>query len=159
MHGDDLRTAADFHTAITVYEEDIPLMARADEVWNELAAGDHRFLPGTRVDWVTAKPYGVGTLRVMNCGPAHLRSRYFAWDESNRYKAFYLENPPFGFRELVEEYRVTPTGSHSVLSYRLAMVPKPAIRRLVPALSVYITFVMRNWHLRFIKRRFGGSPP
>lgn len=155
MPSEDLRSADDFLAAITLYDEKIPLASSAGEVWAELAAGDHRFLPGISVDWVTPGPHGVGTLRIMNFGPVHLRSRYFAWDETNCSKAFYLENPPVGARELVEYFGVTPSGSGSVFSYRLAIVPKPLARPLIPVLSAWVTFLMRNWHLRFFKRRFG----
>ncbi|WP_193046480.1 SRPBCC family protein [Mycolicibacterium baixiangningiae] len=157
MLGNNLRSADDFLPAITVYEENISLISGVDEVWTELAAGNHRFLPGINVEWLTVEPHGVGTLRIMNFGPVHLRSRYFAWDETNHYKAFYLENPPVGVRELVEHFRVTPNGSGSIFSYRLAVIPTSVIRPLIPALSAYVTFVMRNWHVRFIKRRFGAS--
>lgn len=155
MPTNELRSADDFLTAVTVYDEVIPLAASARDVWTELSAGDHRFLPGVSVEWVTPTPHGVGTLRVMNCGPVHLRSRYFAWDEVGRSKAFYLENPPFGLREFIEYYRVTEDGSGSVVSFRLAVVPKPLIRPLMPAMSAWITFLMRNWQLRFVRRRFG----
>jgi hypothetical protein len=156
MPDGDIRSAEDFRAAVPMYEESVQLGADADEVWAELSAGDHRFLPGTRVDWLTERPYGVGTLRVMSFGPFHLRSRYYAWDEAGRYKAFYLENPPVGTRDLIEEFRVLPGTSGSTFWYRLSVVPKPFIRPLLPLLSAYITFVMRSWHLRFFKRRFRG---
>ncbi|WP_173010047.1 SRPBCC family protein [Mycolicibacterium sp. P9-64] len=159
MPTDNLRSADDFRAAITVYDEKISLASSVDEVWAELAAGDHRFLPGVSVDWVTPGPHGVGTLRIMNWGPVHLRSRYFEWDEANRYKAFYLENPPVGVTEFVEYYHVTPSGSGSVVSFRLAVIPKPLIRPLMPALSAWITFLMRNWQVRFVRRRFGRMEP
>lgn len=155
MSGNSPRSADDFLAAVTVYDENISLASSANDVWAELAAGDHRFLPGVSVDWVTPAPHGVGTLRVMNWGPVHLRSRYFEWDEANRYKAFYLENPPVGVRELVEYYHVTPSGTGSVVSFRLAVIPTPLIRPFMPALSVWITFLMRNWQMRFVRRRFG----
>jgi hypothetical protein len=155
MPTDNLRSANDFLSALTVYDENLALASSADEVWAELAAGDHRFLPGVSVDWVTPEPHGVGTLRIMNWGPVHLRSRYFEWDEANRYKAFYLENPPPGVREFVEYYHVTSSGSGSVVSFRLAVIPNRFIRPLMPALSAWVTFLMRNWQMRFVRRRFG----
>jgi hypothetical protein len=158
MQHENLRSANDFRTAVPMYEETVELGASADEVWGELSAGDHRFLPGTRVDWITEPPHGVGTLRVMSFGPIHLRSRYYAWEEANRYKAFYLENPPLGMRDLIEEFRVTPRGSGSSFSYRLSVIPKPVVRPILPLLSAYITFAMRSWHLRFFRRRFRGAP-
>jgi len=159
MTDGEIRSADDFRSAVSLYEDTIRLGADADEVWAELSAGDHRFLPGVSVDWVTTPPHGVGTLRVMNFGPVHLRCRYYAWDESSRSKALYLENPPLGTHELIEEFHLTPDGSESLLKYRIAIIPRRMIRPILPLLSAYVRFVMRSWHLRFIKRRFQNPAP
>jgi Polyketide cyclase / dehydrase and lipid transport len=157
MPEDNVRSADDFRTAIPMFEERLELAAGVEEVWGELSAGDYRFLPGVRVDWLTEQPYGIGTLRVMNFGPIHLRSRYYAWDETNHSKAFYLENPPPGFRDMTEEYRVTPNGAGSTIWFRLSIVPAPIIRPFQRPLSRLMTFSMRRWHIRFFKRRFQAA--
>ena len=105
----------------------VRLGASADEVWSDLTSpSGFDYLPGLKVQWTSPQPFGVGATRTATIGGGvKADERYFIWDNHERRKAFYVErfNAP-GIEALAEDYKVTPDGSGSVLTWTIVVEPK-----------------------------------
>ena len=90
--------------------------APVDEVWGSLTSDDSLAAWGSTVssvNWLSPRPFGVGTTREVALAPGlvRVRERFFGWEEGRRYSFCALEaNAPL-FRHFAEDYVVEPEPS------------------------------------------------
>ena len=79
-------------------------------VWAALLDGDTwtKWLPITKVEWTSAKPYQVGTTRTVWIGDQRVDEVFFAWDEGSR-MAFRFDRTTLPLKAGVEDYQVHKT--------------------------------------------------
>lgn len=84
----------------------------AEIVWNALLDGETwtRWLPITKVEWTSPKPFGVGTTRTVWIGKEVVDEVFFAWDEGKR-MAFRFDRTTLPLKAGVEDYQVHPTAN------------------------------------------------
>ena len=82
----------------------------AEVVWNALVDGDTwtRWLPITKVEWTSPKPFKVGTTRTVWIDKQVVEEVFFAWDEGRR-MAFRFDSSTLPLKAAVEDYQVHPT--------------------------------------------------
>jgi Polyketide cyclase / dehydrase and lipid transport len=139
------------HTAQHRFVYPIDLPVHPDKVWAGLTGAQPlqwcRML--TRVVYTSDPPLGEGTSRESEVarGVLKFHERFFAWDDSERRHAFFVErcNVPLT-RAFAEEYHVAPTHDGCRLTwtfafeenrrYRVALqVAMPGIRMLLNSLA------------------------
>ncbi len=108
--------------------------APPERVWESLASDASLAAWGPTVkelNWLSPRPFGVGTTRevVLAPGVARVRERYFRWDEGRGYSfAVYEANVPI-FKRFAEDYAVEPDGSDNqatLFTWTVAIEPKRA---------------------------------
>ena len=108
--------------------------APPERVWESLASDASLAAWGPTVkelDWLSPRPFGVGTTRevVLAPGVARVRERYFRWDDGRGYSfAVYEANVPI-FKRFAEDYAVEPDGSDNqatLFTWTVAIEPKRA---------------------------------
>jgi uncharacterized protein YndB with AHSA1/START domain len=121
--------------------------APPERVWESLAsdASLAAWGPGVKeVNWLSPRPFGVGTTRevVLAGGAPRVRERFIRWDEGRGYSfAVYEANVPV-FRRFVEDYVVEADGDGdgTVFTWTVAIEPKNAFslpfKVLSPVLKV-----------------------
>jgi hypothetical protein len=116
-------------------------------VWESLASDESLAAWGpsvSSVDWLTARPFGIGTTRevALTGGVVRVRERYFRWDEGSGYAfTVYEASAPF-FRHFAEDYTITPDGADgqaTIFDWTVAIEAKPAfalpVKLLAPVLK------------------------
>jgi hypothetical protein len=138
--GDEFLDAAPFRFVNTVN-----LPVPPERVWAALTADDTLVSWSplvTRLQWTTARPFGVGTSReVTLLWVLTSRERYFRWNQGRRktFAAVAVSIP--GLRRLAEDYVVEPTPAGSRLVWTLAIEPGPTlapILRLTKPITAWI---------------------
>lgn len=85
----------------------------ADVVWNALLDGETwtKWLPITKVEWTSPKPFKVGTTRTVWIGKQVVEEYFFAWEEGRR-MAFRFDRTTLPLKAGVEDYQIhdTPGG-------------------------------------------------
>jgi len=119
--------------------------ATPDRVWESLASDESLAAWGPsvkRVEWLSARPFGVGTTRevVLAGGTPRFRERFIRWEEGHGYSfAVYEASVPL-FRHFVEDYVVEPDGDGTLFTWKIAIEPKGALsvpfKLLAPVLKV-----------------------
>lgn len=132
--------AAAFTTASQLYRFPIRLAVSPARVWESLASDASLAAWGLgvrRLTWTSPRPFGVDTTRevVLPLGAMTVRERFFRWDEGSGY-SFYVEeaNRP-GLRFFAENYVIEPDGSGALLTWTIAIEPKPALAPFMKVLG------------------------
>ena len=105
-----------FETAPHIFRYQKRFPAPPERVWESLASDASLAAWGPtvkEVNWLSPRPFGVGTTRevVLAPGVARVRERYFRWDEGSGCSfAVYEANVPI-FKRFAEDYVVEPDGS------------------------------------------------
>jgi hypothetical protein len=116
-----------------VFPMDLP--APAETVWAGLIADPPlAWVRGLRIEWTSARPFGVGTTRTAHgaFGAVKLFERYIVWDEGRR-TVFSVErsNVPL-FRRFAEDYVIEPTAAGCRFTWTFAAEPRgPAAVRAI----------------------------
>ncbi|WP_028937900.1 SRPBCC family protein [Pseudonocardia spinosispora] len=116
-----------FTSAPTRFSRSWSIARPAPAVWQELV--DDRALhwcTGLSVQWLSPRPFGVGTTRQASVfGALKVQEHFFIWEEGHRY-AFYGTgiNLPL-FTSLAEDYVVEPTGPDSC-SFTWTVAARPS---------------------------------
>jgi hypothetical protein len=118
------------------------------KVWESLVSDDSLSAWSATVsalNWLTPRPFGVGTTRevVLAPGLARVRERFFRWDEGHGYSfTVYEANLP-AFKRFAEDYEVEPAGSDgnsTRFTWTIAIEPKRAFalpfKPLAPVLKL-----------------------
>jgi hypothetical protein len=108
--------------------------APPETVWESLASDESLAAWGSTVsavNWLSPRPFGVGTTRevVLAPGLARVRERYFRWDEGRRHSFSVYEASLPVFRRFAEDYVVEPEPSDSGatrFTWTVAIEPKRA---------------------------------
>jgi carbon monoxide dehydrogenase subunit G len=106
--------------------------AKPERVWESLASDESLAAWGPsvkRVDWLSPRPFGIGTTRevVLAAGTPRVRERFIRWDEGHRYSfAVYEASLPL-FRHFLEDYVVEPDGHGTLFTWKIAIEPKGAL--------------------------------
>lgn len=110
---------------------DVPVST--DTLWAALTADDAvaSWSPGvSKVRWVGARPYGVGTIReVTVAGVATVREKFYRWDEGVRQTFSVVESSRPGFHRFAEDYVVDATPGGSRLTWTVAVEPSHLAQR------------------------------
>ncbi|MAN73156.1 MAG: MxaD family protein [Henriciella sp.] len=120
-------------------------------VWNALLDGETwtKWLPITKVEWTSPKPYKVGTTRTVWIGEQVVEEVFFAWEDTKR-MAFYFDRTTLPIKACVEDYRLqnVPGGCRLDWIFR-AKAPfilgplisgqmKKGIKKGLPELEAYV---------------------
>src|SRR4051794_10664709 len=126
--------ATTFTAASQLYRFPIKLPVPPARVWESIASDESLAAWGLgvrRLTWTSPRPFAVGTTRevVLPLGSMTVRERFFRWDEGHGY-SFYVEeaNRPW-LRSFAENYVVEPDGDGALLTWTIAIEPRP---RLAP---------------------------
>lgn len=118
-----------------IHDADVPAAPAA--VFDALADLDswpRRFGPGTRGEWVTSPPHGVGSVRAVQAGALYLIEAFVAWEPGVRFSfAVVQANLPFA-RALLEDWRIAPTARGSRVTYAIYYAPPWWLRPFAPAI-------------------------
>jgi hypothetical protein len=137
-----------FTSAPHVFRYSKRFAAPVEKVWESLTSDESLAAWSatvSAVNWLSPRPFGVGTTRevVLAPGLARVRERYFHWDEGHRYSfAVFEANLPV-FERFAEDYVVEPetsdTGS-TRFTWTVAIEPTRAsalpFKPLAPALKL-----------------------
>ena len=84
----------------------------AEVVWNALLDGETwtKWLPITKVEWTSPKPFGVGTTRTVWIGKEVVEEVFFGWEEGKR-MAFRFDRTTLPLKAGVEDYQLHPTAN------------------------------------------------
>jgi hypothetical protein len=91
--------------------------------------------PGVHhVEWHAPRPFGVGTTRTVALAlkAVTVRERFFRWDEGEGYSFEVYEASIPILHRMAENYVIEPDGSGALLTWTVAIEPKP---RLAPVLK------------------------
>jgi hypothetical protein len=123
---------ADFlTTAPHIFRYEKRYAAAPERVWESLVsdASQAAWGPSVKeVNWLSARPFGLGTTRevVLAPGLTKVRERFFCWDEGRGYAfTVYEANIPI-FRRFAEDYAVEPDGDATRFTWTVAIEPKRA---------------------------------
>lgn len=122
-----------FRTAPIVHRYPVKLPVPPERVWESIASeaslSGWRGLHVPRLTWTSPRPFGIGTTRevVLPLGAMTVRERFFRWDEGKGY-SFYVEaaNRPL-LERFAEDYVVEPDGDGTLLTWTIALEPKPRL--------------------------------
>lgn len=132
-----------FDTAPMIYRFPMRLAASPQRVWESLVSDNSvaDWGPGVKsVTWTTPHPFGAGTEREVHlaAGLAKVRERFFRWDESPGILgySFYAYEASFPMMQrFAENYVLEPDGDGTLLTWTLAIEPKPKFARPMKLLS------------------------
>ena len=129
-----------FDSAPHLYRYQLHYDAPPATVWESLASDESLAAWGPSikaVNWLTPRPFGVGTERevVLAGGLARVRERFFRWDEGHGYSfaAFDASFPLF--RRFAEDYVLEPDGDGTLFTWTVAIEAKPKFALPVRAAS------------------------
>lgn len=93
-------------------------------VWNALLDKDAwtEWLPITKVDWTSPKPYGVGTTRTVEIGSNIVDETFIIWEEGRR-MAFRFDRSGFPVKAGVEDYHIVDVPGGCELQWTCRMEP------------------------------------
>jgi carbon monoxide dehydrogenase subunit G len=134
-----------FSSAPLIYRHRIELAATPAQVWESLASDESlaAWGPGAKsVTWLNPRPFGVDTTRevALVAGVAKVREHFFRWDEGQGYSFYVYEASLPVFKQFAENYVVETDGPGSVLTWTVAIVPKPRFALPMRVLSPVNTF-------------------
>jgi hypothetical protein len=123
-----------FDTAPVVCQFDAHFAASPERVWESLTSDESIAAWGRGVEsvrWLSPRPFGPGTRREVRLarGSATVREEFFRWDEGRGYSFFATESSRPGLHRLAEDYVVSPAGTGTSLTWRIAVEP---VRRFAP---------------------------
>ncbi|MEV2225598.1 SRPBCC family protein [Nocardia vinacea] len=132
------------------FRHSVIVPAEPERVWHLLTADDAlvSWARGiTGVDWITPRPFGIGTRREVTVGhgAAALRERFYRWDE-NKQLTFTVEaaNRP-GFRRFAEDITLEPHPDGTHLTWTFAAEAEPWFGALLFPARPLIHRVTRSW--------------
>ncbi|WP_433621662.1 SRPBCC family protein [Nocardia sp. CA-120079] len=132
------------------FRHSVIVPAEPERVWQLLTAADAlvSWARGiTGVDWITPRPFGIGTRREVTVGrgAAALRERFYRWDENKRL-TFTVEaaNRP-GFRRFAEDITLEPHPDGTHLTWTFAAEAEPWFAALLFPARPLIHRVTRSW--------------
>lgn len=100
----------------------------------DLDSWPQRFGAGTRGEWVTSAPHGVGSVRAVRTGALHLVEAFVAWQPDARVSLTIVEaNLPFA-HALLEDWRIAPTRAGSRVTYAVYYAPPWWLRPFAAAI-------------------------
>ena len=98
------------------------------EALADLESWPRRFGPGTRGEWITSPPHGIGTVRTAQAGAFFLVECFVAWELGQRFAFTVTEaNLPFA-RAMLEDWRIAPTRQGSRVTYAIYYAPPLLLR-------------------------------
>ncbi|HYO02762.1 MAG TPA: SRPBCC family protein [Mycobacterium sp.] len=121
-----------FTSAPHVFRYTKTLAAPPEKVWESLASDESLAAWSatvSAVNWLSPRPFGVGTTRevVLAPGLSRVRERYFRWNEGRGYSfAVYEANLPV-FKRFAEDYVIEPEGADGKatrFTWTVAIEPK-----------------------------------
>jgi hypothetical protein len=106
--------------------------ATPERVWESLASDASLAAWGPsvkEVNWLSPRPFGVGTTRevVLAGGAPRVRERFIRWDEGRGYTFAVDEASVPVFRHFVEDYAVEADGDATMFTWTVAIEPKSAL--------------------------------
>ncbi|MCV7065791.1 SRPBCC family protein [Mycolicibacterium farcinogenes] len=121
-----------FTTAPHIFTYHKRFAAPPERVWESLVSDESLAAWGPsvkRVNWLTPRPFGVGSAREVTLAPGVVRvhENFFRWDEGRRY-SFAVEHASIpSLRRFAEDYLVEPAGDgRTQFTWVVAIEPKPA---------------------------------
>ncbi|WP_441959632.1 SRPBCC family protein [Mycolicibacterium houstonense] len=134
-----------FTTAPHIFTYHKRYAAPPERVWESLVSDESLAAWGPsvkRVNWLTPRPFGVGSAREVTLAPGVVRvhETFFRWDEGRRY-SFVVEHASIpSLRRFAEDYLVEPAGDgQTQFTWVVAIEPKPAFaipfKALAPVLK------------------------
>jgi Polyketide cyclase / dehydrase and lipid transport len=137
-----------FTSAPHIFHYSKRFAAPPERVWESLASDESLAdwsATVNSVNWLSPRPFGVGTTRevVLAPGLTRVRERFFRWEEGHRYSfTVYEANLPV-FRRFAEDYVVEPEGADGEatrFTWTVAIEPKSAFalpfKPLAPVLKL-----------------------
>lgn len=132
-----------FDSAPMIYRFPIRVAAPPRRVWDSLTsdASVADWGPGVKsVGWTTPRPFGIGTERevALAAGVAKVRERFFRWDDSPGILgySFYAYEASFALlQRFAENYVVEADGDGSLLTWTIAIEPRPKFATVMKPLS------------------------
>jgi hypothetical protein len=131
----------------------------ADAVFAAVAedpAGWGRWYPGfsDAGRYLTPPPYGVGSVREVVAGGVRFREQVLAWEAPYRW-AFSVDRAGLPFaRRFAEDYRITLSGSSSVVQWTLAIEPRAA-GRMAMSLASFVLPALFSRAMTNLARHLG----
>lgn len=129
-----------FDTAPHIYRYRTHYTAPPEQVWESLAsdASQAAWSPTVKdVNWLSPRPFDVGTAREVALAPGLLRvrERFFRWDEGRGCSfAVYEASIPI-FLRFAENYALEPDGDDTLFVWTVAIQPKGRFSLPFKALS------------------------
>ena len=125
--------AALLDSAPLIYRFPMRLAASPRTVWESLTSDRSIADWGSGVKsltWTTARPFGIGTERelALAAGVAKVREHFFRWDDSPGILgySFYVYEASFPMMaRFAENYVLEPDGDGTLLTWTIAIEPKP----------------------------------
>ncbi|MDF3340242.1 SRPBCC family protein [Mycolicibacterium septicum] len=120
-----------FTTAPHIFTYQKRFAAPPEKVWESLVSDESLAAWGpsiTAVNWLTPRPFGVGTSREVTLAPGVVRvhETFFRWEEGRRY-SFTVDHASIpSLRRFAEDYLVEPAGDgQTQFTWIVAIEPKP----------------------------------
>ena len=120
-----------FTTAPHIFTYEKRFAAPPEKVWESLVSDESLAAWGpsiTAVNWLTPRPFGVGTSREVTLAPGVVRvhETFFRWEEGRRY-SFTVDHASIpSLRRFAEDYLVEPVGDgQTQFTLIVAIEPKP----------------------------------
>jgi hypothetical protein len=130
-----------FRTAPIVHRYPVKLPVPPEQVWESIASDESmkawKGLRVPRLTWTSPRPFGIDTTRevVLPLSAMTVRERFFRWDEGKGYSFYVYEaNRPLLDR-FAEDYVIEADGAGSILTWTIALDPKPRLRRITMLLD------------------------
>jgi uncharacterized protein YndB with AHSA1/START domain len=151
-----------FRTAPHVHRYSVQLAVPPERVWASLVSDGALADWGLglkKLEWLTPRPFGVGTRRevVLPGGAMAVREQFFRWDEGRR-KSFYgyEANRPL-VRAFAEDYLVEESGSGTKFTWTIAVEPTAKTRLLLTVSDPFNRLAFRAMPMR-AKAYFAKHP-
>lgn len=130
-----------FRTAPIVHRYPVRLSVPPERVWESLASDESmqawKGLHVPRLTWTSPRPFGIDTTRevVLPLNSMTVHERFFRWDEGKGYSFYVYEaNRPLVDR-FAENYVIDADGDGAVLTWTIALEPKPRLRTVLKLLD------------------------
>jgi hypothetical protein len=140
--------AAFFEKAPWIFKNSVELAAPPERVFAIFEDGESwpKWFSGIkRVEWTSARPFGVGTTRVVTLATLAVDEHFFRWEPDRRF-SFYLTGHSLPMaRALAEDYLLEPLGDGRCrFTYTVAIDPRLGLRATGPLGRSYFGAMFRN---------------
>ncbi|KAA0022823.1 SRPBCC family protein [Antrihabitans cavernicola] len=122
-----------FETAASRFTHVVDVPAPRERVWEALAADDAIVAWSplvTGIEWLTPRPFGVGTSRIITLGhgAVALRERFYRWDEGERMTFTVDAASRPGFENFAEDLKLEDEGNGTTLTWTFVSTPISVLR-------------------------------